>query len=150
MKNSFDSLNVSMGWWSASLSRSLKREKRSHTINIRKKISALCVYMCVCIYPVLSRIIHTAMFSFWGTKDTSQHNTTGAQYKLSNPLHIPLAALLLFAPLFPFSSFSSFFSSSSLYFCSSSSRLLSSLYSSSSTFFLILFFPFLLYFLLYI
>lgn len=30
----------------------------------------------------------------WATKDTSQHNTAGAQYTLSNPPHIPLTVLL--------------------------------------------------------
>lgn len=65
-----------------------------------------------CVY-VVSSIIHTGVFSFRGTKGTSQHNTAAAQYTLSNPPHIPLAVLLLFSPLFLFSSFFSNFSSSS-------------------------------------
>lgn len=76
--------------------------KRSHRINTRKNKHALCVRVCV-----VSSIIHTTVFSFWGTKGTSQHNTAGAQYTLSNPPHFPLAVLLLFFLLSLFSSFSS-------------------------------------------
>ena len=82
----------------------IKKDKESH--NKRTKINMHCVY-------VVSSIIHTAVFSFRGTKGTSQHNTAADQYTLSNPPHIPLAVLLLFSLLFLFSSFFSNFSSSS-------------------------------------